>query len=128
MRRITNAIRVVGLLALGLILVAGCGREEASTAGGAAFPVTGQAARQAAATGESQIAQRLCPVMGGQIDRKIYLDYSGRRVYFCCQMCVQTFNREPQKYLEKLDAELQHAPRGEPGEYAGGGHGGHENH
>ena len=29
-------------------------------------------------------SQKLCPVMGGEIDKSAYVDYEGKRVYFCC--------------------------------------------
>jgi len=50
-----------------------------------------------------KITQKLCPVMGQPIDENIYVDYKGRRVYFCCQACVKAFNKEPEKYIKKLD-------------------------
>jgi YHS domain-containing protein len=50
-------------------------------------------------------AQTTCPVMGGKIDKTIFADYEGKRVYFCCPDCVKTFNKEPQKYVKKLEDE-----------------------
>ena len=47
-------------------------------------------------------AQTNCPVMGGAIDKKIFTDYEGKRVYFCCPACIDTFKKEPAKYLKKL--------------------------
>lgn len=47
--------------------------------------------------------QTLCPVMeGNPIDRNLYTDYQGERVYFCCSFCIDAFEKEPQKYLSKL--------------------------
>ena len=48
-------------------------------------------------------AQATCPVMGGAIDKAVFADYEGKRVYFCCPDCVKTFNKEPQKYIKKLE-------------------------
>ena len=31
------------------------------------------------------VEQKICPVMAGPIDKNIYTDYKGKRVYFCCQ-------------------------------------------
>ncbi|HUT37359.1 MAG TPA: hypothetical protein VNE39_28005, partial [Planctomycetota bacterium] len=28
--------------------------------------------------------QTTCPVMGGKIDRKLFVDYEGKRIYVCC--------------------------------------------
>lgn len=54
-------------------------------------------------------AQKLCPVTGDPIDPKIYIDYQGRRVYFCCEMCPATFKKDPEKYLKKLDEQMKGA-------------------
>ena len=51
--------------------------------------------------------QELCPVMGHKIDSKIYSDYQGRRIYFCCTDCVKKFKAEPAAYLKK--SEIQSA-------------------
>lgn len=48
--------------------------------------------------------QKLCPIMGGQIDRSAYVDYEGKRVYFCCPGCRKTFMENPGKYLEDMES------------------------
>ena len=48
-------------------------------------------------------AQTTCPVMGGAINRSLYADHDGRRVYFCCAACVDTFKADPEKYIKKLE-------------------------
>lgn len=50
-------------------------------------------------------AQVSCPIEGEKIDRSVYVDYGGRRIYFCCRGCIDKFNREPQKYSKKMDQE-----------------------
>jgi Cu(I)/Ag(I) efflux system membrane fusion protein len=57
--------------------------------------------------------QATCPVMGGKIDRKMFADYQGKRVYFCCAGCPETFLKEPEKYLAKL-RELGEEPEATP--------------
>ena len=62
---------------------------------------------------DSGKAQSTCPVMGGNINKNIYADYQGKRVYFCCTQCIAEFNKEPEKYLKKLEAEgVKLAPAG----------------
>ncbi|HUT36863.1 MAG TPA: hypothetical protein VNE39_25500 [Planctomycetota bacterium] len=83
---------IVGPLCAALVLVAacilaGCDQEGATTQ---------------APAGK---AQTTCPVMGGQIDKTIFADYECKRVYFCCPACVEKFNKEPQKYVKKLEDE-----------------------
>ena len=55
---------------------------------------------------ESNIAeimeQTTCPVKGGSIDKAIYTKYQGKRVYFCCQECMDEFKADPEKYLVTL--------------------------
>jgi YHS domain-containing protein len=47
--------------------------------------------------------QTTCPVMGGKINNNIYVDYQGKRIYFCCKGCDTEFNKDPGKYLKKLE-------------------------
>ena len=50
-------------------------------------------------------SQDKCPVMNGKIDEKIFVDYQGKRIYFCCTGCVEEFKKDPEKYLKKMEAE-----------------------
>lgn len=68
----------------------------------AALAVNPVLASQKAAQGEPQT---ICPVMGGVIDKNVYVDYQGKRVYFCCESCKEQFMQEPEKYMEKLEAQ-----------------------
>ena len=49
--------------------------------------------------------QTICPVLGGKIDKKVYTDYEGKRIYFCCAGCIEQFKAETEKYLKKLEAD-----------------------
>ena len=46
--------------------------------------------------------QTVCPVLAGNIDKSIYMDYKGKRVYFCCKGCDAEFKKDPEKYMKKL--------------------------
>ena len=46
--------------------------------------------------------QKICPIMGNPINKDIYTEYKGKKVYFCCQECLDKFKAEPEKYLSKL--------------------------
>ena len=48
--------------------------------------------------------QTTCPVTGDKIDKGLYVDHEGRRVYVCCKKCVDTVKKDPQKYIKKLEA------------------------
>ena len=56
----------------------------------------------AADTAAKDASQTQCPVMSGNIDKNIYVDYEGKRIYFCCTGCVEEFKKDPAKYLEKM--------------------------
>ena len=79
-------------LSLGFVLV-GCGPSESEGKSG---------------------PQTTCPVMGNKIDEKIYVDYKGKRVYFCCAGCPKMFQADPEKHMQKLADEgviLEDAPK-----------------
>ncbi len=46
--------------------------------------------------------QITCPVLGGNIDKNVYADYKGKRIYFCCKGCDEAFKNNPEKYMQKL--------------------------
>jgi YHS domain-containing protein len=46
--------------------------------------------------------QTMCPVMGGPIDKKVFVEYLGKKVYFCCAACKGDFNKNPEQYISKL--------------------------
>jgi YHS domain-containing protein len=44
-----------------------------------------------------------CPVMRGKIDKNVYTDYQGKRIYFCCSGCLDDFKKSPEKYLKQME-------------------------
>ena len=50
-------------------------------------------------------SQTKCPVLGNKIDGKVFADYQGKRIYFCCAACIDEFKKDPEKYLKKMEAE-----------------------
>ena len=46
--------------------------------------------------------QTTCPIMGMAIDKNVFVEYKGKKVYFCCAGCEDKFQEEPEKYLAKL--------------------------
>lgn len=47
-------------------------------------------------------AQEKCPVMGGKINKSLYADVQGKRIYVCCKGCIGTIKANPKKYIKKL--------------------------
>ncbi|MHC4760307.1 MAG: YHS domain-containing protein [Planctomycetota bacterium] len=49
-----------------------------------------------------KVEQTLCPVMGNPINKEVFIEYKGKKVYFCCPGCDEKFTADPEKYLGKL--------------------------
>jgi len=65
----------------------------------------GQEAVQAEKPQQEVKTQTTCPVMGGTIDKNLYVDHEGKRIYLCCQGCADAVKKEPEKYIKKLEDE-----------------------
>ena len=100
---------LVGMAALVfavLVLAGGCQKEKPAARSqaqpmGKMTPAEHAAMTQAA---DKAVAaeQTTCPVMGGTIDKNIFVEYKGKKVYFCCKDCVEKFKADPEKYVSKL--------------------------
>lgn len=94
MKRIAGSFAVAAVVVL---FMAGCGGGEGEK--------TEKKDNGAAAKADlSKITQKTCPIMGRKIDPKLFADHKGRRVYFCCKMCIGKFEKDPEEYIKKLDA------------------------
>ena len=118
--RITS---VVGLLIV-VGLLAACGGEQPAPQA----PTSSEGTPAATGAEGRQVAQASCPVMDLPINKEIFVDYEGKRVYFCCPACPSKFNADPERYLSKLEqmgVVLEDAPAGgsaptmDMGEHAG---------
>ena len=85
-----TAILLAALFFVGLILP-GCKKKEQ--------PAAPTAIKQAVT---AAVEQTVCPVSGDPIDKKVSIDYQGKKVYFCCTACIAPFNADPNKYMDKL--------------------------
>jgi YHS domain-containing protein len=52
-------------------------------------------------------SQTHCPVMGNEIDKDVFTDFRGVRIYFCCPPCIKKFETNPDEYISKLPSSLQ---------------------
>ena len=48
--------------------------------------------------------QTVCPIMGGKINRAVYADVEGYRVYACCAECTPKIKADPAAALKKIKA------------------------
>jgi len=76
--------------------------------------------------------QTTCPVMGGAIDKALYVDHAGKRIYVCCAGCIAKIKEDPAKVVKTLEASgIVLAPAGktnkpaEPKKEEAKGHEGH---
>jgi YHS domain-containing protein len=98
---------VIALLIVCMIslVVASCEKSEPAKTGmpdmdAAAAKVSKVALDVEAAS--AAIEQTTCPVMGGKINKDIFVEHNGQKVYFCCKACVSKFQKAPEEYLSKL--------------------------
>ncbi len=49
------------------------------------------------------VAQTKCPVQGGDIDKALFVDVDGKRIYVCCSGCIDVVKKNPQKYIKELE-------------------------
>lgn len=48
--------------------------------------------------------QTVCPIMGGKIDKKVFVDVAGYRFYACCPPCLAKIKADPAKAVATLKA------------------------
>ncbi len=49
--------------------------------------------------------QTNCPVMQRQpIDKSLYIDVQGKRVYVCCKGCINQIKADPDGYIKPMEA------------------------
>jgi YHS domain-containing protein len=103
-----KAIQVLVPAALVALLV-GCGGGDgekvvppkAESAGKAPASEEGKAP---AATEKKMSMQTTCPCTGMPIDKANFTDYQGKRIYFCSKGCIDTFKKDPDKYMKQMEA------------------------
>ena len=98
---------VIAVLFAGLIMLNGCKKSEPApteTSADTMQEMQEHAAMMSESAKEvvSAIEQTDCPVMGGAINKAIFTEYKGKKVYFCCSPCEEKFKEEPEKYIAKL--------------------------
>ena len=104
-----NAMFIVtSLLLVGLIMLNGCKKSEPAPSETSAETMQHEGHEQMAMMDEaaeavaSAIEQTTCPIMGNAINKAIFIEYKGKKVYFCCPGCKEKFEAEPEKYIAKL--------------------------
>ena len=81
----------------------------------AAGVLSTRAADKAADTKAKPYPLKTCIVSGEEINDKGEMKphefvYEGQTIKLCCKSCLKDFNKEPAKYLKKIDEEAKKAP------------------
>lgn len=81
-------------------------------------PGTTDATMQATTKEAVNAGNKICPVSGEKIDEKLKAtyEYEGKIYNFCCAMCIDAFKNDPQKYIKKVEEELQSKSEGKSGQ------------
>ena len=117
-QRLITVLLVAGFVFVGLVMVNGCKKEEPPSAPNDTSSVqdhehgeeghthehpemamTTESAKEIASAAE----QTMCPIMEDKpIDKAVFTEYKGKKVYFCCPECDTKFKADPEKYVAKL--------------------------
>jgi outer membrane murein-binding lipoprotein Lpp len=63
-----------------------------------------RAAEAANVTSETKGTQTTCPVMkGNPVNRSLYVDHDGKRIYVCCGYCIGEIKKDPDAYIRQLE-------------------------
>ncbi len=93
-RQLIMLAAVAGLAAM--VMLFGCKKKEQPAP-------TPPAESNATVSAVAETEQTMCPVMdGNKIDKNVFVEYKGKKVYFCCADCKAKFEAEPEKYIAKL--------------------------
>jgi len=95
-----SSIMCAGIF-MGFLCMAASAQAEGSDA---AKPADEKAAAKADTKAKGK-AQETCPVMGGKVNKELYVDVNGKRIYVCCSACIETIKANPDKYIKKMEAE-----------------------
>ena len=104
-KKIRTMLLVAGIFLVGLIMLNGCKKEEPTATETKMEHKGHEKMAMAEKTVEAvtaSLVQTTCPVMGAPINKELFVEYKGKKVYFCCPGCEEKFKAEPEKYIAKL--------------------------
>lgn len=55
------------------------------------------------ALAEEYVSQTECPITGKNVNKELYVDADGKRVYACCEGCIIKVGANPGDYIEQLE-------------------------
>ncbi len=103
-KRLMAVLLVGGFLFVGLIMLNGCGKDDPTPEPtdvndpNSETAMTTEKGLEVAGT-----EQTTCPVMEGRpINKDIFVEHEGEKVYFCCPPCKAKFTDNPETFIAKL--------------------------
>ena len=99
---------VIVVLFAGLLMFNGCKKSEPTPTETSKMTMNMEGhdhtamAEKVALEVVAETEQKTCPVMGGAINKAIFIEYKGKKVYFCCDGCHDKFKEAPEQYVAKL--------------------------
>jgi YHS domain-containing protein len=106
--RIRNLVVILAVAIIAaLVALGGCKKKEEPAAQAKEVKKTATATaeevKKTAETAAASVEQTMCPIMdGNKIDKNVFVEYKGKKVYFCCAGCKAKFDADPEKYVAKL--------------------------
>lgn len=118
--RIRNLVVILAVaIMVALVALGGCKKKEepaapAQAPAGREMPAqaeevkktataTAEEVKKTAETAAASVEQTMCPIMdGNKIDKNVFVEYKGKKVYFCCADCKAKFEADPEKYVANL--------------------------
>ena len=90
-KTLTMMVLPAVILLTGLVVLTGCEKSEPA-----------EPAKTQAVAAAEVIAQKTCPIMGNPVNKEVFTEHKGKKVYFCCAGCIDKFNAKPEDYVAKL--------------------------
>jgi YHS domain-containing protein len=84
-------------------------RRMSLVAAVAAFVLSLSASFALANAGETPVdkpvTNKICPLMGDEVETKWKIEHEGQNVYFCCRGCIDMFTADPAAAIAKMSDE-----------------------
>ncbi len=107
-KKLVSIPLMAGTLLVALVTLNGCNKSEPETTEPANDTMNQEMSKMETAADDMEMEvasateQTTCPVMGAPIDKNIFVEYEGKKVYFCCESCETKFKENPEMYVSKL--------------------------
>ena len=98
----SKALSLGKLMARAMVCTAVMVTIGTSQAAAGDVPLKSSTQKEAAAATQLK-PQTICPVMGNEINRSLFVDVNGKRIYVCCKACIDPVKKNPEKYIKKLE-------------------------